>query len=70
MTSTNDLEIAYLKVKSEILENMSVDDFKDWIYLDEFGIKQATIQHKEALIKALEKEERYDLLITLKQKKK
>ena len=65
MTSTNDLEIEYLKIKSEILENMSVDGFKDWIYLDEFGLKQTTIQYKESLIKALEKEERYDLLITL-----
>lgn len=65
-----DLDIAYLEIKSDLLNSFSAEKFKEWMYLDKFGNKTETIQYQEDLIRELEKEERYDLLILLRDDKK
>ena len=60
------LEIEYLQIKDKLLEEMSLDEFNDWKYIDCFGNFSAKIQYKEDLERELIKIERYDLLINLR----
>lgn len=63
------MEIEYLQIKDELLEEMSLDKFNDWKYIDRFGNFSAEIQYKEDLERELIKTERYDLLINLRDEK-
>ena len=59
------IDLEYLKIKSELLVNMSLEEFGTWKYLDRFGNKSVDVQYKEDLRVVLEKLERYDLLSNL-----
>ena len=60
------LEIEYLQIKDKVLEEMTVEEFNDWKYIDCFGNFSEEIQYKEDLERELIKIERYDLLINLR----
>ncbi len=60
------MEIQYLQIKDKVLEEMSLDEFNDWKYIDCFGNFSAEIQYKEDLERELIKIERYALLINLR----
>lgn len=60
------MEIEYLQIREKVLDEMSLDNFKNWKYLDEFGNIQNTIQFEKDIERELLKRERYDLLINLK----
>ena len=60
------MEIEYLQIKDKVLEEMTVEEFNDWKYIDCFGNFSAEIQYKEDLERELIKIERYDLLINLR----
>ena len=59
-------EIQYLQIKNKLLEEMSLNEFKNWKYIDYFGNASKEIQYKEDLERELIKLERYDLLINLR----
>lgn len=58
--------IEYLQIKDKILEDISLEDFNNWKYIDCFGNVSVKIQYKEDLERELIKLERYDLLINLR----
>ena len=60
------MEIEYLQIKDKVLEEMTVEEFNDWKYIDCFGNFSEEIQYKEDLERELIKIERYDLLINLR----
>ena len=60
------MEIEYLQIKDKLLEEISLEEFNDWKYIDCFGNFSAEIQYKEDLERELIKLERYDLLINLR----
>ena len=60
------LEIEYLQIKDKVLEEITVEEFNDWKYIDCFGNFSEEIQYKEDLERELIKIERYDLLINLR----
>jgi hypothetical protein len=60
------LEIQYLQIKDKLLEEMTLNEFNSWKYIDRFGNFSSEIQYKEDLEKELVKLERYDLLINLR----
>lgn len=60
------MEIEYLQIKDKLLEEMSLDEFNNWKYIDCFGNLSTEIQYKEDLKRELIKIERYDLLINLR----
>lgn len=60
----------YLQVKEQLLEDMSLEEFSSWKYIDCFGNFSAKIQYEEDLKKELIKIERYDLLIDLRDSRK
>ena len=60
------LEIEYLQIKDKLLEEMTIEEFNDWKYIDCFGNFSSEIQYKEDLERELIKIERYDLLINLR----
>lgn len=60
------MEIEYLRIKDKLLEEMSLDEFNNWKYIDRFGNFSSKIQYKEDLKRELIKIERYDLLINLR----
>jgi len=60
------LEIQYLQIKDKVLEEMSLDEFNYWKYIDCFGNFSSKIQYKEDLEREMIKLERYDLLINLR----
>lgn len=60
------MEIKYLKIKDKLLEEITLDNFNTWKYIDCFGNTSNTIQFKEDLQRELIKKERYDLLINLR----
>lgn len=60
------LEIEYLQIKDKVLEEITVEEFNDWKYIDCFGNFSEEIQYKEDLERELIKLERYDLLINLR----
>lgn len=59
------LELKYLQIKDSLLEDMKIEEFKEWIYIDMWGNKSNEIQFFDDLVKELERIERYDLLIEL-----
>lgn len=59
------LELKYLQIKDSLLEDMKIEEFKEWIYIDMWGNKSNEIQVFDDLVKELERIERYDLLIEL-----
>lgn len=60
------LEIEYLQIKSKLLEEMTLEKFNTWKYIDCFGNISKKIQYREDLERELIKLERYDLLINLR----
>ena len=60
------MEIEYLQIKDKLLEEMTIEEFNDWKYIDCFGNFSTKIQYKEDLERELIKIERYDLLINLR----
>jgi hypothetical protein len=60
------IEETYLNIKEKLLLDMSVEEFNAWKYLDCFGNKSQHVQFTEDLKRELEKIERYDLLINLR----
>ena len=60
------MEIEYLQIKDKLLEEISLEEFNEWKYIDCFGNVSAEIQYKEDLERELIKIERYDLLINLR----
>ena len=60
------LEIEYLQIKDKLLEEMTIEEFNDWKYIDCFGNFSTKIQYKKDLERELIKIERYDLLINLR----
>ena len=43
------LEIEYLQIKDKVLEEITVEEFNDWKYIDCFGNFSEEIQYKEDL---------------------
>ena len=60
------LDINYLQIKEQLLEDMNLEEFNNWKYIDCFGNFSEEIQYKEDLERELIKLERYDLLINLR----
>lgn len=56
------IEIAYLNIASNLLVDMSEQEFVEFAHTDAYGNQTSNIQHKEDLRRELEKIERYDLL--------
>jgi len=59
------MEIEYLQIKEKLLHEMTVEEFIVWKYIDCFGNMSSEVQFKDDLRIALEKIERYDLLVNL-----
>jgi hypothetical protein len=60
------MEIEYLQIREKVLDEISLENFKTWKFLDEHGNLQNTIQFEDDIERELLKRERYDLLIDLK----
>lgn len=60
------LEIQYIQIKEKLLEEMSLEEFDGWKYIDCFGNISSEVQYKEDLQRELIKIERYDLLVNLR----
>jgi hypothetical protein len=60
-----EIDLEYLKIKSDLLVNMSLEEFDSWKYIDRFGNKSVDVQYRDDLRIVLEKIERYDLLSNL-----
>jgi hypothetical protein len=60
----------YLEIKEQLLLDMSVEEFSSWKYLDCFGNMSSEVQFSDDLRRELEKVERYDLLINLRDDKR
>jgi hypothetical protein len=60
----------YLEIKEQLLLDMSVEEFNSWKYLDCFGNMYSEVQFVDDLRRELEKAERYDLLINLRDDKR
>lgn len=60
------LEIQYLQIKEKLLEDITLEEFDGWKYIDCFGNISPKVQYKEDLQRELIKKERYDLLINLR----
>lgn len=60
------LDINYLQIKEQLLEELTLEEFNSWKYIDCFGNLSMEIQYKEDLERELIKIERYDLLINLR----
>ena len=60
------LEIQYLQIKDKLLLEMSLEEFNNWKYIDQYGNMSTEIQFTSDLRRELEKVERYDLLINLR----
>jgi hypothetical protein len=60
------MEIEYLQIREKVLDEISLENFKTWKFLDEHGNLQNTIQFETDIERELLKRERYDLLIDLK----
>jgi hypothetical protein len=60
------LDINYLQIKEQLLEELTLEEFASWKYIDCFGNFSEEIQYKEDLERELIKLERYDLLINLR----
>ena len=55
----------YLSIKDKLLLEMSLEEFNNWKYIDQYGNMSTEIQFTSDLRRELEKVERYDLLINL-----
>ena len=55
-----------LKIKDKLLLEMSLEEFNNWKYVDQYGNMSTEIQFTSDLRRELEKVERYDLLINLR----
>lgn len=64
------LEIQYLQIKDKLLLEMSLEEFNNWKYIDQYGNMSTEIQFTSDLRRELEKVERYDLLINLRDEKR
>jgi hypothetical protein len=60
------MEIEYLQIKDKLLEEISLEEFNEWKYIDCFGNVSDKVQYREDLERELIKIERYDLLINLR----
>ena len=60
------MEIEYLQIKDKLLEEISLEEFNEWKYIDCFGNFSDEVQYREDLERELIKIERYDLLINLR----
>ena len=60
------MEIEYLQIKDKLLEEISLEEFNEWKYIDCFGNVSAEVQYRGDLERELIKLERYDLLINLR----
>jgi hypothetical protein len=60
----------YLEIKEQLLLYMSIEEFSIWKYLDCFGNMSSEVQFVDDLRRELEKVERYDLLINLRDDKR
>jgi len=60
------IEEKYLELKEKLLLEMTIEEFNTWKYIDCFGNRSQYIQFPEDLKRELEKIERYDLLINLR----
>ena len=56
----------YLEIKDKLLLEMSLEEFNNWKYIDKYGNTSTEIQYSSDLRRELEKVERYDLLINLR----
>ena len=56
----------YLEIKDKLLLEMSLEEFNNWKYIDKYGNTSTEIQYSSDLRCELEKVERYDLLINLR----
>ena len=56
----------YLSIKDKLLLEMSLEEFNNWKYIDQYGNMSTEIQFTSDLRRELEKVERYDLLINLR----
>ena len=56
----------YLEIKDKLLLEMSLEEFNNWKYIDQYGNMSTEIQFTSDLRRELEKVERYDLLINLR----
>ena len=61
------MEIQYLQIKDKLLDEIPLDVFKYWKFLDEHGNMCNTIQFKNDLERELIKRERYDLLVDIRE---
>ena len=60
----------YLEIKDKLLLEMSLEEFNNWKYIDQYGNMSTEIQFTSDLRRELEKVERYDLLINLRDEKR
>ena len=56
----------YLEIKDKLLLEMSLEEFNSWKYIDKYGNTSTEVQYSSDLRRELEKVERYDLLINLR----
>ena len=56
----------YLEIKDKLLLEMSLEEFNNWKCIDQYGNMYTEIQFTSDLRRELEKVERYDLLINLR----
>ena len=56
----------YLSIKDKLLLEMSLEEFNNWKYIDKYGNTSTEVQYSSDLRRELEKVERYDLLINLR----
>ena len=56
----------YLSIKDKLLLEMSLEEFNNWKYVDQYGNTSSEVQFPNDLRRELEKVERYDLLINLR----
>ena len=60
----------YLGIKDKLLLEMSLEEFNNWKYVDHYGNTSSEVQFPNDLRRELEKVERYDLLINLRDEKR
>ena len=56
----------YLEIKDKLLLEMSLEEFNNWKYVDHYGNTSSEVQFPNDIRRELEKVERYDLLINLR----